>query len=118
MRISGCRLSSRSGTGHDRAGRPADQVDDYRVRGRARTDRWDRVLAAHARASSDAWPAWVGSRADPAVSGRDVAASTTLLAESWAGSRGGLLSWSLLAVGSVASLAATSRSHSPRSPGG
>jgi hypothetical protein len=35
-----------------------------------------------------------------------VAASTTLLAESRSGSRGGPLPWSLLAIGSVASLAA------------
>jgi hypothetical protein len=35
-----------------------------------------------------------------------VAASTTLLAESRSGSRGGLLPWVLLVIGSVASLAA------------
>jgi hypothetical protein len=35
-----------------------------------------------------------------------VDASTTLLADSCTGRRGGFLSWALLAVGSVASLAA------------
>ncbi len=40
------------------------------------------------------------------VDGMIVAASTTLLAESRSGSRGGVLPWSLLAVGSMASLAA------------
>ena len=41
-----------------------------------------------------------------AVDGVIVAASTTLLADSRLGARGGLLPWALLAVGSVASLAA------------
>ena len=40
------------------------------------------------------------------VDGMIVAASTTLLADSRAGGRGGVLPWALLAVGSVASLAA------------
>jgi hypothetical protein len=51
-------------------------------------------------------PGWVAALTPLSVDGMIVAASTTLLAESRAGSRGGVLPWSLLAVGSVASLAA------------
>jgi uncharacterized protein DUF2637 len=40
------------------------------------------------------------------VDGMIVAASTTLLSDSRSGSRGGVLPWALLVVGSVASLAA------------
>jgi hypothetical protein len=42
-----------------------------------------------------------------------VAASTTLLADSRSGSRGGFLPWSLLVVGSVASLAANVADREP-----
>ena len=51
-------------------------------------------------------PGWVAALTPLSVDGMIVAASTTLLAESRSGSRGGVLPWSLLAVGSVASLAA------------
>ena len=49
----------------------------------------------------------VGGRPDAvSVDGMIVAASTTLLADSRSGGRGGVLPWALLVVGSVASLAA------------
>lgn len=68
-------VSSRSGAGRERVGcdwpgRPVDQVDDDRVRGLARPDRWDRLLPAHAHAGRDARAARVGGCTDPAVRGR------------------------------------------------
>jgi hypothetical protein len=49
---------------------------------------------------------WVAALTPLSVDGMIVAASTTLLAESRAGCRGGALPWALLVAGSVASLAA------------
>jgi hypothetical protein len=51
-------------------------------------------------------PGWVAALTPLSVDGMIVAASTTLLADSRTGGRGGILPWALLAVGSVASLAA------------
>jgi hypothetical protein len=51
-------------------------------------------------------PGWVAALTPFSVDGMIVAASTTLLADSRSGSRGGILPWVLLVVGSVASLAA------------
>jgi Protein of unknown function (DUF2637) len=51
-------------------------------------------------------PGWVGALTPLSVDGMIVATSTTLLAESRSGGRGGLLPWVLLAVGSAGSLAA------------
>jgi Protein of unknown function (DUF2637) len=51
-------------------------------------------------------PGWVAELTPFSVDGMIVAASTTLLADSRSGSRGGVLPWALLVVGSVASLAA------------
>jgi hypothetical protein len=51
-------------------------------------------------------PGWVAALTPLSVDGMIVAASTTLLADSRSGGRGGLLSWLLLGAGSVASLAA------------
>jgi len=51
-------------------------------------------------------PGWVAALTPLSVDGMIVAASTTLLADSRSGSRGGVLPWVLLIVGSVASLAA------------
>src|ERR1700729_3401474 len=51
-------------------------------------------------------PGWVAVLTPFSVDGMIVAASTTLLADSRSGSNGGLLPWALLAIGSVASLAA------------
>lgn len=51
-------------------------------------------------------PGWVAALTPLSVDGMIVAASTTLLAESRSGRRGGALAWALLVFGSVASLAA------------
>jgi hypothetical protein len=52
-------------------------------------------------------PGWPATLMPLSVDGMIVAASTTLLAESRSGGRGGPLPWALLIVGSVASLAAS-----------
>jgi hypothetical protein len=51
-------------------------------------------------------PGWVAALTPLSVDGMIVAASTTLLADSRLGGRGGVLPWALLVIGSVASLAA------------
>lgn len=51
-------------------------------------------------------PGWVAALTPLSVDGMIVVASTTLLADSRSGSRGGVLPWLLLAAGSAASLAA------------
>src|SRR5215467_8568669 len=51
-------------------------------------------------------PGWVAALTPLSVDGMIVAASTTLLADSRAGRKGGVLPWALLVAGSVASLAA------------
>jgi hypothetical protein len=51
-------------------------------------------------------PGWVAALTPLSVDGMIVAASTTLLADSKSGSKGGGLPWALLVIGSVASLAA------------
>ena len=51
-------------------------------------------------------PGWVAALAPLSVDGMIVAASTTLLADSRRGCRGGILPWVLLAAGSLASLSA------------
>ena len=51
-------------------------------------------------------PGWVAALTPLSVDGMIVAASTTLLADSRSGGRGGFLPWALLVAGSAASLAA------------
>ena len=51
-------------------------------------------------------PGWVSALTPLSVDGLIVAVSTTLLADSRGGGRGGLLPWALLVAGSAASLAA------------
>jgi Protein of unknown function (DUF2637) len=51
-------------------------------------------------------PGWVAALTPLSVDGMIVAASTTLLADSRVGGRGGMLPWALLVAGSAASLAA------------
>lgn len=51
-------------------------------------------------------PGWVAALTPLSVDGMIVAASTTLLADSRSGRKGGALPWALLVVGSVASLLA------------
>lgn len=103
-----CRAISRwQESWRDRAAGPVDPADHDRVRDDAGPDRWDGLLSSHARPGRVAWPAgWVAALTPLSVDGMIVAASTTLLAESRSGSRGGLLPWVLLVIGSVASLAA------------
>src|SRR5712692_5715725 len=63
-------------------------------------------LHMHALVALHGQPGWVAALTPLSVDGMIVAASTTLLADSRSGGRGGLLPWVLLTVGSVASLAA------------
>jgi hypothetical protein len=62
-------------------------------------------------------PGWVAALTPLSVDGMIVAASTTLLADSCAGERGGLLPWALLAAGSAASLAANVAVAQPTAAG-
>jgi hypothetical protein len=62
-------------------------------------------------------PGWVAALTPLSVDGMIVAASTTLLAGSRSGRRGGLLPWVLLTVGSVASLAANVAVAEPTATG-
>jgi Protein of unknown function (DUF2637) len=62
-------------------------------------------------------PGWVAALTPLSVDGMIVAASTTLLADSRCGCRGGSLSWLLLAAGSVASLAANVAVAEPTATG-
>jgi hypothetical protein len=63
-------------------------------------------LYMHALVALHGQPGWVAALTPLSVDGIIVAASTTLLADSRAGRRGGVLPWGLLVAGSVASLAA------------
>lgn len=63
-------------------------------------------LHMHALVALHGQPGWVAALTPLSVDGMIVAASTTLLADSRSGSRGGVLPWTLLVIGSVASLAA------------
>ena len=62
-------------------------------------------------------PGWVAALTPLSVDGMIVAASTTLLADSRSGRRGGVLTWALLAIGSVASLAANVAVAEPTTTG-
>jgi Protein of unknown function (DUF2637) len=62
-------------------------------------------------------PGWVTALTPLSVDGMIVAASTTLLAESRSGDRGGFLPWGLLVAGSVASLAANVAVAEPTATG-
>src|SRR5712691_1031792 len=63
-------------------------------------------LHMHALVELHGQPGWVAALTPFSVDGMIVAASTTLLADSRSGIRGGVLPWALLVAGSVASLAA------------
>src|SRR6266700_7689560 len=63
-------------------------------------------LHMHALVALHGQPGWVATLTPLSVDGMIVAASTTLLADSRSGRRGGVLPWALLVAGSVASLAA------------
>lgn len=63
-------------------------------------------LHMHTLVARHGQPGWVAALTPLSVDGMIVAASTTLLADSRSGRRGGVLPWALLVFGSVASLAA------------
>jgi hypothetical protein len=62
-------------------------------------------------------PGWMAALTPLSVDGMIVAASTTLLADSRSGGRGGFLPWALLVTGSVASLAANVAVAEPSATG-
>jgi Protein of unknown function (DUF2637) len=62
-------------------------------------------------------PGWVGALTPFSADGMIVAASTTLLADSRSGGRGGFLPWALLVIGSIASLAANVAVAEPTATG-
>jgi hypothetical protein len=62
-------------------------------------------------------PGWVAALTPLSVDGMIVAASTTLLADSRCGGRGGIMPWALLVAGSVASLAANVAVAQPTATG-
>ena len=62
-------------------------------------------------------PGWVAALTPISVDGMIVAASTTLLADSRSGGRGGFLPWALLVAGSAASLAANVAVAEPTATG-
>ena len=74
-------------------------------------------LHTHLLVESHGQPGWVAALTPLSVDGMIVAASTTLLTDSLAGKRGGVLPWALLAVGSVASLAANVTVAEPTAAG-
>jgi len=63
-------------------------------------------LHMHQLVAGHGQPGWVAALTPLPVDGMAVAASTASLADSRSGGRGGLLSWALVVIGSVASLAA------------
>ncbi|MGH3406793.1 MAG: DUF2637 domain-containing protein [Streptosporangiaceae bacterium] len=74
-------------------------------------------LHMHMLVESHGQPGWVAALTPFSVDGMIVAASTTLLADSRAGGRGGVLPWALLVVGSAASLAANVAVAEPTAAG-
>jgi hypothetical protein len=74
-------------------------------------------LHMHMLVASHGQPGWVAALTPFSVDGMIVAASTTLLADSRSGGRGGVLPWALLVVGSVASLAANVAVAEPTAAG-
>jgi hypothetical protein len=62
-------------------------------------------------------PGWVAALTPLSVDGMIIAASSTLLAESRTGGRGGFLPWALLVIGSAASLAANVAVAQPTATG-
>lgn len=74
-------------------------------------------LHMHMLVASHGQPGWVAALTPLSVDGMIVAASMTLLADSRSGDRGGLLPWSLLAAGSLASMAANVAAAQPTAVG-
>jgi hypothetical protein len=74
-------------------------------------------LHMHMLVASHGQPRWAAALTPFSVDGMIVAASTTLLAGSRSGGRGGVLPWALLVVGSVTSLAANVAVAEPTATG-
>jgi Protein of unknown function (DUF2637) len=74
-------------------------------------------LHMHQLVAGHGQPGWVPALTPLSVDGMIVAASTSLLADSLCGGRGGLLPWALLVTGSVASLAANMAVAEPTATG-
>jgi Protein of unknown function (DUF2637) len=74
-------------------------------------------LHMHTLVESHGQPGWAAVLTPLSVDGMIVAASTTLLADSRSGGRGGLLPWALLVAGSMASLAANVAVAEPTATG-
>jgi hypothetical protein len=75
-------------------------------------------LHMHAPVARHGQPGWVAVLTPSSVDGMIVAASTTLLSDSSAGERGGVLAWALLAAGNATSLAANVAVAQPTAAGG
>jgi hypothetical protein len=73
--------------------------------------------AGHERVELHGQPGWFAALTPLSVDGMIVAASTTLLADSRSGGRGGILPWALLVAGSVASLSANVAVAEPTAAG-
>jgi hypothetical protein len=100
-------VNSHLGAGHDRLSGQMDPADNNGVRD------FVGLIAAtvsylhmHMLVELHGQPGWVAALTPFSVDGMIVAASTTLLADSRSGGRGGFIPWALLVVGNVASLAA------------
>jgi Protein of unknown function (DUF2637) len=74
-------------------------------------------LHMHTLVAAHGQPGWVAVLTPLSVDGMIVTASTTLLADSRSGGRGGLLPWALLVAGSLASLAANVAVAEPSATG-
>jgi hypothetical protein len=74
-------------------------------------------LHMHMLVEAHGQPGWVAALTPFSVDGMIVAASTTLLADSRSGSRGGILPWALLVIGSMTSLAANVAAAEPTATG-
>jgi hypothetical protein len=74
-------------------------------------------LHMHALVALHGQPGWVAALTPLSVDGMIVAASTTLLADSKFGKKGGPLPWALLVIGSIASLAANVAVAEPTAAG-
>jgi hypothetical protein len=100
-------VNSCSGSTGERRGGSLDQVDHDRVRGLlALIAGTVSYLHMHDLVARHGQPGWVAALTPLSEDGMIVAASTTLLADSRSGRRGGVLPWALLVARSVASLAA------------
>lgn len=95
-----------------------DPVNDDQLRGAARMIAGTvSYLHMHMLVEVHGQPGWVAALTPLSVDGMIVAASTTLLADSRSGNHGDFLSWSLLVVGSLASLSANVAVAQPTATG-